>query len=165
MITKPLTLNSMDINKFLFSRTAPAKKVEIVENLTQSELLSITPVTISKMIKEAGTRLYSSRDKELRFSFDRKPGNDWNSTIEGVRNYKGNLRINLYIQYENTDTNLSASLSYFLNKGDYRGRIEQDDRYGNPRSYYFTYSETDKARFVRQLLLEYLNRKYKDKLS
>lgn len=46
MITKPLTLNFMDINKFLFSRTAPSKKIEIVDNLTQSELLSITPATI-----------------------------------------------------------------------------------------------------------------------
>ncbi len=32
----------MDINKIIFSRTAPKKKVEIVENLTTKELLSIT---------------------------------------------------------------------------------------------------------------------------
>ena len=155
----------MDINKFIFSRTVPTKRVEIVENLTQAELLSITPATISKMIKEAGTRLYKSRDKELRISYERRSGNSWNSTVEGVRNYKGNPMLDLYIQYENTDTSTSVSLSDFLNKGDYRGRIERDDRYGNPRSYYFTYSSADKARFVRQLLLEYLNCKYKEKLS
>ena len=165
MITKPLTLNFMDINKFLFSRTAPSKKVEIVDNLTQSELLSITPTTISKMIKEAGTRLYKSRDKELRISYERRTGNSWNSTVEGVRNYKGNPILDIYIQYENTDTSTSVSLNDFLDRGDYRGSIERDDRYGNPRSYYFTYSSADKARFVRQLLLEYLNRKYKDRLS
>lgn len=165
MITKPLTLNFMDINKFLFSRTAPSKKVEIVDNLTQLELLSISPATISKMIKEAGTRLYKSRDKELRISYERRTGNSWNSTVEGVRNYKGNPMLDLYIQYENTDTSSSVSLRDFLNNGDYRGSIVRCDRYGNPRSYYFTYSSADKARFVRQLLLEYLNRKYKDKLS
>lgn len=155
----------MDINKFIFSRTAPTKKVEITENLTQPELLSITPETITKMIKEAGTRLYKSRNKELRIPHERRTGNDWNSDIEGVRNYKGNPILEIYIQYENTDTSTSVNLSEFLRKGDYRGSIVRDDRYGNPRSYYFTYSEDDKARFIRQLLLEYINRKYKDKLS
>ncbi len=89
----------MDISKFIFSRTAPKKKVEFVENLTQAELLSITPAIISKMIKEAGTRLYKSRDKELRISYERRTGNSWNSTVEGVRNYKGNPMLHLYIQY------------------------------------------------------------------
>ena len=154
----------MDINKIIFSRTAPKKKVEIVENLTETELLSVTPATVSKMIKEAGTRLYKSRDRKLRISYERRTGNDWNSTVAGVRNYKSNPMLDLYIQYENTDTSTSVSLRDFLNNGDYRGRIERDDRYGNPRSYYFTYSSADKARFVRQLLMEYLNRKYKDKL-
>ena len=135
-----------------------------MENLNLSELLAITPATISKMIKEAGSRLYKSRDKEMRISYDRRTGNKWNSTVEGVRNSKGVPMVDFYIQYEDTDTNTSVSLSDFLKKGDYRGSIVRDDRYGNPRSYYFTYSDTDKARFVRQLLLEYIYRKYKDKL-
>lgn len=154
----------MDINQIIFTRTAPANKVEIVENLTQAELLNILPATIARMVKEAGTRLYKSRDKVLGISYERRTGNNWNSTIEGVRNYKGNPMLDLYIQYENTDTSASVSLSDFLNKGDYRGNIVRDDRCGNPRSYYFTYTEADKARFVKQLLLEYLNCKYKDKL-
>ena len=150
----------MDINKIIFSRTAPAKKVEIVKNLTQAELLSITPVTIVKMIKVAGTRLYKSRDKEMRISYERRTGNDWNSDVEGVRNYKGNPMLDLYIQYENTDTSTSVRLDDFLKYGDYRGGIVRDDRCGNPRSYYFTYTTADKARFVKSLLLEYLQRRY-----
>ena len=154
----------MNINRIIFSRTAPTKKMEIVENLTLAELLSITPATIVKMIKEAGSRLYKSRDKEMRISYERRTGNNWNSEIEGVRNYKGIPMLDLYIQYENTDTSTSVRLDDFLKHGDYRGSIVRDDRYGNPRSYYFTYSATDKARFVRRLLMEYINRKYKDKL-
>ena len=107
----------MDINKTIFSRTAPAKKVEIVKNLTEAELLSITPATIVKIIKEAGTRLYKSRDKELRISHDLRTGNDWNSTVEGVRNYKGSPMLDLYIQYENTDTSTSVRLDDFLKHG------------------------------------------------
>ncbi len=154
----------MDINQIIFTRTAPAKKVEIVENLTEAELLSITPATIVKMIKEAGTRLYKSRDKEMRISYDLRSGNDWNSTVEGVRNYKGNPMLDLYIQYENTDTSTSVRLDDFLKDGDYRGSIVRNDTCSNSRSYYFTYSTADKARFVKSLLLEYINRKYKDKL-
>ena len=33
---------------------------------------------------------------------------------------------------------------------------------GNPRSYYFTYTEADKAGVVKSLLLKYLKRKHKD---
>ena len=153
----------MDIN-VIFSRTAPKKKVEIVEKLTPTELLSINTETIIRMVKDAGTRLYKSRDKELRLSFERRTGNNWDSTIEGVRNYKGKPVLNIYYQYENTDTNTNVSLEDFLKRGDYRGSVVRDDRYGNPRSYYFTFTATDKARFVRRLLLEYLHRKYKDKL-
>lgn len=153
----------MDINKFIFSRTAPKKKVEIVNALSRDELLSITPDTISKMIKEAGSRLYKSRDKELRIPYERRTGNSWNSTVEGVRNYKGNPTLDLYLQYENTDTFTSVHLDDFLRNGDYKGSITRDDMRGNSRDYYFTYSEADKAKFVRQLLLEYINRKYKDK--
>lgn len=154
----------MDINKFIFTRTAPAKKIEAIEGLSQTELLSITPTTIAKMVKEAGTRLYKSRDKEMRISCTRRTGNDWNSEVEGVRNYKGNPMLDLYIQYDNTDTVTSVSLDDFLKYGDYKGSIQRNDRNGNPRSYYFTYTSADKARFVKSLLLEYINCKYKDKL-
>ena len=154
----------MDIDKIIFSRTAPRKKVEITENLTKTELLSITPATISRMIKEAGSRLYKSRDKEIRIPYERRTGNSWNSTVEGVRNYKGKPILDIYVQYENTDTSTSVSISDFLNNGDYRGSIVRNDRYGNPRSYYFTFSSADKARFVRQLLLEYIDHKYRDRL-
>ena len=150
----------MDISKIIFLRTAPTKKVEIVKNLTEAELLSITPATIVKMIKEAGARLYKSHDKGIRFSFDGRPGNNWNSTVEGVRIYKGIIYVDFYLQYENTDTSTSVRLDDVLKDGDYRDYIVRDDRYGNPRSYYFTYSTADKAQLVKSLLLEYLNRRY-----
>lgn len=66
----------MDINQIIFTRTASVKKAEIVENLTQAELLNILPATIARMVKEAGTRLYKSRDKELRISYERRTGNN-----------------------------------------------------------------------------------------
>ncbi len=155
----------MDINKFIFSRTAPKKKIQIVRNLSIPETLSITTETITRMVKETGSGISKSRNKELRIPYGLRTGNDWNSEVEGIRLFKGKLSVDLYLQYENTDTNTSESLENFLSKGDYRGSVIRSDRNGNDRSYYFTYTESDKAEFIKSLLLEYLNRKYKDKLS
>ena len=155
----------MDINKFIFSRTAPKNKIQIVRNLLITETLSITTETITRMVKETGSGINKSRNKELRIPYGQRTGNDWNSEVEGIRLFKGKLSVDLYLQYENTDTTTSESLENFLSKGDYRGSVIRSDRNGNDRSYYLTYTESDKSEFIKSLLLEYLNRKYKDKLS
>lgn len=152
----------MDVNKIIFSRTAPSGKTETVKSLSTGELLAITLETITRMVRENGSHIGNSRDKELRISPEFRTGNDWNSEVEGVRLYKGHLSVDLYLQYGNTDTSTSASLGNFLAKGDYRGSVVRDDMRGNPRSYYFTYTEADKAGVVKSVLLEYLKRKHKD---
>lgn len=155
----------MDINKIIFSRTAPVKKVEIVKTLSISHLLSITSETIARMVKETGSSISKSRNKKLHISSDLRTGNNWNSEVEGIRLYKGQLSVDFYLQYENTDTNTYESLENFLNKDDYRGSVIRSDRYGNDRHYYFIYTVSDKAAVMKSILMEYLNRKYKDKLS
>lgn len=154
----------MNINEIIFSRTAPKKKMEIVENLTPKELLSVSPNTIKRMVKEVGSNQYKSRDKELYISRELRTGNNWNSEFESVGIYKGKLYVNLYVQYSNTDTTKSETYDNFFCKGDYRGNIIGSDHYGNQRHYYFTYNEADKARCVERLLMQYLTIKYKDKL-
>ena len=153
----------MDINKIIFSRTSAPKKAEIIKGLYTNELLSVTPATIKRIVKETGTRLYKSRDKQLLISHERLPGNNWNSFFEGVLLRKGQLTVSLYLQYENTDTNTDVTLESFFARGDFHGSVVRDDRQGNPRHYYFTYTESDKAGCIRNMLLEYLHRKYKDK--
>ena len=41
-----------NINTELFRRYAPKKKLEIIEKLTDDELLAITPATLIRMVKE-----------------------------------------------------------------------------------------------------------------
>lgn len=154
----------MNINEIIFSRTAPKKKMEIVENLTPKELLSVNSDTIKKMVKETGSNRYKSRDKELYISRELRTGNNWNSEFESVGIYKGKLYVNLYVQYSNTDTTKSECLEKFFCKGDYQDSIKGSDCHGNERHYYFSYDESDKARCMRRLLLQYLTIKYKDKL-
>ena len=44
----------MNINIELFKRYKPDRKVQIIMELTEDELLAITPATITRIIKEAG---------------------------------------------------------------------------------------------------------------
>lgn len=154
-----------NINQFIFSRTQPQKKLEIIKSLSEAELLAITPATIMRMVKEAGNKRPKSRNKELYIDSDRQTGNNWNSTVESVELFKGKLYLTFYVQYENTDTSTSDLLDKFLCNGRYRGTLNRDDRYGNPRSYYFCYDADDKARVIKTIADEYIYTKYHDKLK
>jgi len=155
----------MNVNNFIFTRTQPKKKLEVIEKLSNDELLAVSESTVKKIIQEVGQRRYKSRDKELRIDYDRRVGNNWNSTVESVDLVKGKLYIGFYIQYENTDTNTSDDYEDFFKRGNYRGEIRRLDRFGNGRTYYFCYDESDKARVMKSILLEYLYSKYLDKLK
>ena len=95
---------------------------KIIKNLTEAELLATTEATITKIVKEAGRRMYKSRDKQLRIDYDRRKGNNWNSTVESVELIKGKLFLDFYIQFENTDTNTSEEYDDFFRRGNFRGR-------------------------------------------
>lgn len=155
----------MELNKLIFSRTVPAKKIEIVETLNQAELLTITPDTVKRMLREVGFNQHKSRNKELRISREFRSGNDWNSEFTGVRIYKAGLYVELYVQYSNSDTDVSETFEKFFAHGDYKGFITRNDRYGNPQTYYFTYTPADKAECVKSLILQYLYLRYKERLA
>ena len=46
----------INVNIELFKRTTPVKKIEIIENLTQTELGRVTEETILKIVKGTGRR-------------------------------------------------------------------------------------------------------------
>lgn len=154
-----------NINQELFKRYAPKKKLEIIESLTQQELLAITPATIIRMVREAGELHYrSKRDKRLMVSRERRAGNNWNSWFNGVDLMKGKLYVDLYIQYSNTDTDNCISYGEFMRDNNrFRGTIKTTDRYGNPQTYYYFYDNEDRARAIKSLLIEYVYTKYHDK--
>ena len=155
----------MDINVELFRRTAPEKKLEIINNLSKGELLNIKEQTLLRIVKEAGHGKPRSRDKKLYISEEIQAGNNWNSQVEGIELYKGKLILNAYVQYSNTDTNKDANLKDFLRRGDYRGHINYEDRYGNQQTAYFTYDDSDKANVIKSICQEYIYTKYASKLT
>ena len=55
-----------DINKELFKRYRPQKKLEIIESLSAKELMNVTEPTIIRIMKEVGNNHYQSkRNKAL----------------------------------------------------------------------------------------------------
>ena len=155
----------MNINNFIFTRTQPQKKIDTINALTQDELLSTSEATVKRIVKEAGRRMWKTRDKELRISQERRAGNAWNSLIEAVELIKGRLYLEVYLQYENTDTSTSEEYDVFFRNGKFRGEVRRLDRYGNGRTYYYLYDPSDKASVIKSILLEYIHTKYADKLS
>lgn len=154
----------MNINNFIFTRTQPQKKIDTINALTQDELLSTSEATVKRIVKEAGRRMWKTRDKELRISQERA-GNAWNSSIDGVQLIKGQLYLDVYLQYENTDTNTSEEYDDFFRNGNFRGEVRRLDRHGNGRTYYYLYDSSDKASVIKSILLEYVHLKYADKLA
>ena len=155
----------MNINEFIFSRTQPQKKIDIINALSEDELLSTSEATVKRIVKEAGRRMWETRDKELRISQERRAGNAWNSLIEAVELIKGRLYLEVYLQYENTDTSTSEEYDDFFRNGKFRGEVRRLDRYGNGRTYYFLYNPSDKAGIIKSILLEYVFTKYSAKLT
>ena len=153
-----------NINVELFKRYAPKKKIEIIKNLTDEELSVVSTATITRVVKEAGRKMYKSRDKRLYISRDRQKGNNWNSVIEAVELIKGKLYLDAYLQADSTDRNTSVSYSDFIRGGEYRIQAMFGNRYGDDVPYYFIYDNGDKLRVVRSILLEYVYTKYADKL-
>ena len=151
-------------NQELFKRYAPKKKLNIINNLTTSELLATTLETIKRIAKEAGRSVGKSRDKVLRINRDRQAGNDWNSTIEDVEYIKGNLYLNIYFQMDSTDTNICVKHEVFFNGDEYHGKHYTTNYYGDSVPHYFTYNRQDKAKVIKSILLEYVHTKYADKL-
>lgn len=154
----------VNINIELFKRYAPKTKLEIVKKLTPNELMYISPSTIERIVREEGERMYKSRNKRLYISRDRRRGNSWNSVVEAVELIKGNLYLDVYVQYENTDTNTYVPFTDFMKRGDFRGEIKGSDRCGNGRTYYYTYDEGDKQKVLRSILEQYIHDKYSDRL-
>ena len=154
-----------NINLELFKRYAPKKKLEIIESLTQEELLAITPKTVTRMVKEAGQGKKGSPNTYLRIRLSLRKGNNWNSTFEGVGVHGKKLYVILYVQMDSTDTENTEYYSDFFRGERYRGTCQESDRYGNPNYHYFFYDNEDRTACIRSILLEYVYAKYADKLK
>ena len=156
----------MNINVDLFKRYAPKNKLEMINAMTEDELLRVSKDTIIRCIKEAGRTLYKSRTKELSISRGNRTGNNWNSDVcSWYYSAKRGIEIDFSLQYSNTDTNAYDTYEHFMRSDEFVGSFEYEDRYGGTQTAYFRYQKRDKANAIRALLKEYVCTKYAEKLK
>lgn len=157
-----------NINQFIFTRTNPKKKLEVIKALSANEVNMITTQTLIRMVKEAGYSYKArSRNKDLKISGKNRRGNNWNSTVDALCLYKGKLYLDLTVLDDSTDHCTSAEFNeFFRNKyGDYRLSYVDKDEYGNPQTTYAIYDKDDKVAVLRSFMLQYVDSKYADKLN
>ena len=148
----------MMINRFIFSRTRPANKMQIINNADDGNLLNVRESTLIRIIKEVGYGSKGSHSKSL--ALMENVGNNWNSTVQDIYIYKKKAYITFYVQYSNTDACTSVALSEFLGNTDFQGNFAYTDRYDNPQTVYFNYSLQAKAKVIKEILLTYIHKKY-----
>ena len=168
-----------NVNEAIFSRMKPNNKIDYVRLLSSSELMNVKRDTIIRCIKEVGDKEYTykidkktnesikklTRDKKLFLSDERRVGNDWNSNILGIYFIKSKLFVNIYFQMDSTDSDFLVDYDEFFSIGEYNGKKYEMDRYGELVPRYFRYTQRMKENAIKNILLEYIHKKYADKLS
>ena len=159
----------MDINNFLFTRTAPKKKLAVINTLSQGELLAITYKTILRIIKEAGQGDSSKVRCKFKTLFLENAGNKWNSRVISIFNgKKDEIYLSVYIQGDDTDTYEFPKLKDFLDncyEEQCLGKLHESFRNGYEHDVPANYNRTNRARVVRAILTAYVKNKYRDKLK
>ncbi|OYP54232.1 hypothetical protein CIK99_14200 [Prevotella sp. P5-92] len=159
----------MNINDFIFTRTAPKKKLEVVKNLQQGELLAITYKTILRIIKEAGVGDSNKTRCKFKTLYLSGATNDWNSKVTNIYNWKKDeVYLSVYIQGDDTDTDVSYKLRDFLDnryEEQCLGHLEESFRNGYEHKVPANYDRADRARVIRAILTAYVKIHYADRLK
>ena len=157
------------ISNFLFTRTAPKKKLAMINALTQNELLGISYDTVLRIIKEAGRGDSNKVRSKFKTLYIQDAGNDWNSYVRSLYNgKKDEISMTVYVQGDDTDTYVFPKLRDFLDNryeeqclGKLHERVLNGYEYDVPANY----DGKDRARVIKAILTAYVKNKYADKLK
>lgn len=159
----------MDINKIIFSRTAPKKKLAVINTLSQGDLLSVTYKTILRIIKEAGVGDSNKTRCKFKTLYLSGATNDWNSKVRNIYNSKKDeVYLSVYIQGDDTDTEVSYKLRDFLDNRYEElclGKLDESFRNGYEHKVPANYDRSDRARVIKAILTAYIENKYAEKLK
>ena len=142
---------NINVNEFIFGRTKAEKKLEVLDAMSDIDIRKVTDATILRIYKECRGKDSDGKPND-RFwvKSDRRVGNNWNSTIEFIYEYKGKACLCLYIQNTSTDSSITKSLDEFKRGGSWCGSIRGT----------YTYSMEDVSRTLRCILKEFVYYKY-----
>jgi hypothetical protein len=75
------------------------------------------------------------------------------------------IYVSIDIQCGNNNTNINIPMDSFFNGKEYTGSIIEYDRYGDPHTRNFIYSQSEKAEVIRSILREYIYHKYPEQFK
>ena len=157
------------ISNFLFTRTAPKKKLAMINALTQNELLGISYDTVLRIIKEAGRGDSNKVRSKFKTLYIQDAGNDWNSYVRSLYNgKKDDISMTVYVQGDDTDTYVYTKLRDFLeNRYEEQclGKLHEQFRNRYEHDVPANYNRKDRARVIKAILTAYVKNKYADKLK
>ena len=160
---------TININSFLFTRTQPQKKLVAINALSEGELLAITYNTILRIIKEAGKGDSNKTRCKFKTLYLSGATNDWNSKVRNIYNSKKDeIFLSVYIQGDDTDTDVSYKLKDFLDnryEEQCLGKLHESFRNGYEHDVPANYDRSDRARVIKAILIAYIENKYADKLE
>lgn len=158
-----------NINVELFKRYAPKKKLEIINSLSENELLSISYATVLRIIKEAGKGDSGKARNKFKTLFLSNAGNNWNSNVTSIWNGKKDvIMMSIYIQGDDTDTYANYELKNFLDNRYENlclGKLHESFRNGYEHEVPANYDRADRAKVIKAILTTYIKNKYNDKLN
>ena len=146
--------NRINVNEFIFGRTKAEKKLQVLDAMSDNDIRKTSDATILRIYKECRGKDSDGKPND-RFWIDnkRRAGNNWNSTIEFIHEYKGKAYICFYVQNTKTDWGENVSYDTFKSDVKYRG-------YCDYLNTYFTYDSADIANVIRCILKEFVYYKY-----
>ena len=145
---------NFNVNEFIFGRTKAEKKLAVLDQLSGSELRKATNETILRIFKECRGKDDDGKPRDKFYiKNDRRAGNDWNSTIEFIHEYKGRACIEFYVQNTKTDWGECVEYNTFKSGTEFRGYCEH---LGTS----FRYDSNDIANVIRCILKELVYYKY-----
>lgn len=145
---------SININEFIFGRTKAEKKLAVLDQLSGNDLRRATNDTILRIFKECrGKNDNGKPNDKFYIKNDRRAGNNWNSTIEFIHEYKGRACIEFYVQNTKTDWGESVEYNTFKSGTEFRGYC---DYLGTS----FRYSYDKVTEVIRCILKEFVYYKY-----
>jgi hypothetical protein len=145
---------NININEFVFGRTKAEKKISVIDTLSDDEIRKTAESTILRIFKECRGKDDDGKPRDKFYiSNKRAAGNNWNSTIEFIHEYKGRACIEFYVQNTKTDWGESVEYNTFKRAPEYCGHCSY---LGTS----FRYNSKDIANVIRCILKEYIYYKY-----
>lgn len=166
----------MDLNKELFRRTAPAKKLELIENATAAELSAVKAETIIRCVQEVGEPAFWSKEPKKRVTSKKlrcdRVSNGWDATFYHVAIYGREHKLNFH--FEGIIDNRYIDCDGFCHDLNFKEmtstqtikkEVQYEGRDNHPHWETFRWDWDERMECIRSILTTYIKTKYSSKLQ